>query len=355
MRKFFALIAALALILAGCAADKPPAPELLTPVGALVDSVAVEYGLMEEITAYQGAFAVESREMYFTHDCVIAEICAPLGARVSTGQCVAKMDVSSVNNRIHALEVEKANIAAETAYETRLFEIDMELYSIDIQRQTDETAIYDIETETRLLELEFQNAQSRRDERAAQIDIEIAELGAQLEGTELISPCDGRLTLICAGAGSGVGAYDTVCVVTDDSALIAQSPYIPSAALDKAVEIYALCGDKRYALAPRPFREDEYARTVLRGGQYYSEYDILGDTSAIRAGEGAAICVVSVRLENALNIPANALFGDPGDYYVYIMEGDDRSRRDVSVGLITSTAVEITSGVLEGELVYVGN
>lgn len=67
----------------------------------------------------------------------------------------------------------------------------------------------------------------------------------------------------------------------------------------------------------------------------------------------ATIVIESNYVEDALQIPANALYSDNDGYYVYRKKDDKSERVDVKTGVKTKTAVEITEGLEEGEEIYV--
>ena len=65
--------------------------------------------------------------------------------------------------------------------------------------------------------------------------------------------------------------------------------------------------------------------------------------------------MVNMYMENVLKVPVNSVFEEDDQYYVYILDGESRVRRDVSIGAMSASEVEIVSGLEEGEVVYVGD
>ncbi len=353
-RMVFALAAALALLASGCAAKKAEVPALLTPVGAKTDAAACETGDMEDLEVYEGAVAPRSAALYFTADSRIGAIPVGIGDSVKAGDPLVGIDVSAIDSALSALDAEKARIAETADYEKSLYDIDMEVACLELSELTDEAAKYDKETDMALRELEYQNGEAARQERLAAIGTERAALEKQLEDTWLVAPCDGRVVAIACSVGQTVGAYDTVCVVTDEADLVLQSAYVSPAALAGAAACYALIAGTRYEIDPEPVDEDEYARAALKGTEYLSVYQI-ENVGGLTAGETAAVVLVTQHKEDVLKIPVNALFEDDGGAYVYALADETKTRRDVEVGLKTSTEAEILSGLSEGEVVYVGD
>jgi len=326
----------------------------LTPVGATMDTAVCELGDMEDAEVYEGAVAPRSEELYFTSDSRIGAIPVQIGDKVNAGDNLVQIDVSAIRSALSALDAEEAEIGETAAYEKKLYDIDMEIASLELSQLTGEAERYDKQTDIDLLELEYENAGAAREERLAAIDAERTAYEKQLEDIWLTAPAGGRVVAIACSVGQTVGAYDAVCVVTDDAQLVLQSEYVSASALEDAVEYYALVAGARYEIAAEPLDEDEYARAALKGIEYLTTYEIEGGTG-LSAGETAAVILVTERKENVLKIPVNALFEDDGEYYVYVVEDESKARRDVQVGLMTSTEAEILFGLGEGEVVYVGD
>ena len=353
MKKLIILLIAAALVISGCATDVQPAPELLTPVGSKMDTVTAEIGAIEKTDIYEAAIIPEYHELYFTHEVRIGNIPVMLGDEVKKGDVLVEIDVSGVNGSIAQLESERADIEAEAEYEKAIYDIDMEIFSLEMKKLSGDAA-YDKETDMAIYELEYQNAEDVRNARLAEIEAEIAELKLSLEDTALVSPCDGRVTYVANATGGVAGAYDTVCVVTDDSALSLKSSFIPQATVAAAAEIYAMIDGEKIPLHALQLNEDEYSRAMLKKVQYLTSFEaeLPGD---VQAGDTCVVYVVVNRLENVLRVPFNSVFSEDEEYYVYLVEGESRIKTGVAVGFTNNIYYEITGGIEEGDVVYVSD
>lgn len=347
------LLLATALLLGGCGSQQVEAPELLTPVGAKMDTAVATVGDLEEIAVYAGAVAPRYYSLYFTHDAVIGPVPVIGGQQVRTGDVVIAMDLSSVNGKLAALDAETEALRREAERLAELKEIDLELYDLYLQKAADEDERYALETEKQLYQLEYDNGEATRADRLTAIAEEKAALEKQLEGTTLNAPGNGRVVALNCHAGQAVGAYDTVCVVTDDDDLTVQSDFVSASVLSQAVELYAMIGGERYPLTAEAVDEAEYARTVLKGGKYLSVFTV-EDPSKLALGQSAAVCAVTMRVENVLKVPVNAVFEDSGETCVYLVENGSRVRHSVTTGASSDSEIEITEGLTEGDVVYVG-
>lgn len=347
-------LAAVMLLMAGCAKHTQEAPELLTPVGAVMDGTPAVVGDIEDISVYTAAVAPAYTAMHFTEDTKIGSVACALGSRVEAGDVLISMDVADMQRRISALDSEAGQITAQMEKDKLLYDIEIELYGLYMEKAADEDERYDIETEMLLYQLEYENAAIARNERLVAIADEKAALEPQLEGRSIVAPTDGTVTYIGCSVGQTAGAYDTVCVVTDDTVPLIQSDFVSAGDIEHAAEIYALVNGVKYAITAQDVDESDYAVSILRSGKYLSMFTPDSDDGLV-IGDSAVVCVVDLRTEDVLKVPVNSVFEEDDQYYVYILEGESRMRRDVSVGVMSSTEVEIISGLEEGEVVYVGD
>ena len=84
-----------------------------------------------------------------------------------------------------------------------------------------------------------------------------------------------------------------------------------------------------------------------------SRFRITDIDDAVQAGDTVTISIETGTSEDALRIPANALYTDEGGNYGYIVEEGRRTRRNIQVGTKTEIMIEVTEGLEEGETVYV--
>ncbi len=73
---------------------------------------------------------------------------------------------------------------------------------------------------------------------------------------------------------------------------------------------------------------------------------------AYRIGMTGDVTFITKRKENALAIPSKFLQSENGKYFVHVMTNGKREKKDVTIGMETDDAIEITSGLDEGTAVY---
>ncbi len=81
--------------------------------------------------------------------------------------------------------------------------------------------------------------------------------------------------------------------------------------------------------------------------RYIAHLEVDIDEELLVAGITGEVSIVTQQRDNAIIIPRRALYGEE----VFVVEGNRISKREVEVGFVGLTFVEILSGVTEGELV----
>ena len=121
------LLMLMILGLAGCGQQAREIPELLSPVGATMDTAAVYRGNLENVRVLEAVVAPRSQAVCFTSDVLLGEMLVSPGDEVEAGDILARPDASETQGAIAALDQEAASLAETAAYEAQMREIDMEL------------------------------------------------------------------------------------------------------------------------------------------------------------------------------------------------------------------------------------
>lgn len=189
-----------------------------------------------------------------------------------------------------------------------------------------------------------------------QAESNVADLEAQIARATLTAPIDGTVTTVTIVPGlEATGAAITIAastfevtadvVETDISAMtIGQVATITVDAID------AVIAGTVSAIAP--------AATGSGSGSVVSfpvTVTLTGAPAALRAGMTADISIVTAYATGVLTIPSAALRGTGGNYRVQVMGADGTPTvTAVTVGLVTDTMAEITSGLVAGDVVVTG-
>ena len=87
---------------------------------------------------------------------------------------------------------------------------------------------------------------------------------------------------------------------------------------------------------------------------YSVTIDVSSPPKTLRAGMTADITITTASASGVLAVPAAAIRGTSGNYSVLVLANGNPETRAVTVGLMTSSLVEIKSGLTEGEQVVIG-
>jgi RND family efflux transporter MFP subunit len=258
---------------------------------------------------------------------------------VEVGQAVKAGDVLATAS---TADLEDQLVSAQTS-----------LRAATVQERAAKDALDDAEgtDATRQAKVGWYNAVNARRQAAADVD----DLKAKIALATLAAPIDGTITSLNLTIGlDATGTVLTIASATyevtadvvegDIAAMsVGQEATVAVDAIDATI------GGTVSAIAP--------AAGAGSSGvvSFPVTVTLTGAPSALRAGMTADITIVTASATDVLTIPSEALQGTAGSYRVRVLGADGIPvTRDVSVGLVTNTTAEVTSGLAEGEAVVTG-
>jgi macrolide-specific efflux system membrane fusion protein len=184
------------------------------------------------------------------------------------------------------------------------------------------------------------------------------DLYAKLALATLTAQTDGLVTAVSISVGADAPAGDAIQVAADPlvvttsvvesdiaSITVGQTASVTVAALGGATIVGTVA-----SIAPT-------ATSGSNNGvvSFAVAISIVNAPAGLRPGMSADVTITTASAPGVLAIPARALQGSLGAYRVRILAADGTvSTRDVTVGLITSSLVEIKSGLQAGDQVITG-
>ena len=184
------------------------------------------------------------------------------------------------------------------------------------------------------------------------------DLRTKLALATITSPADGLVTAVSITAGSDAPSGDAIEIAADPlevttsvvesdiaSITVGQTATVTVSALSGATIVGTVS-----TIAPT-------ATSGENNGVVSFDVEIsLADAPAgLRPGMSADVTITTASAPGVLAIPARALQGSLGAYRVRVLAADGSvSTHDVTVGLITSSLVEIKSGLQAGDTVITG-
>ena len=193
----------------------------------------------------------------------------------------------------------------------------------------------------------------------AKADLAVAQEDQEI--IELLAPMNGTIMAIDASVGEKIGT-GSIIIIADLSQPVLEV-YMDETDLDKVGVGYEI--DVTFDAFPDsvfighvlevdPSLQNVSNSQVIRVLAQL-DADSFAKPQNLLVGMNASIDVIGGRTQGAVLVPVEALREiSPGEYAVFVMDGDKPKLREVTVGLMDFTSAEITSGLEPGEIVTTG-
>lgn len=367
MKKKICLLAVLALLLSGCAREEKTAdvPELMEPVGVVMDTAVVVRAPLTTVTAYEGSMVAQSEELSFAIDGYIGEMHTYVGQWVEEGQLLMTLDQDNVLEQIEVLEDEIAYIQQNAQYDDAVAELDIERIALDVaqlQKQGNEQALQLRQMDLEQAKMDLRQTQDLRTLQLEEKQVRLSMLKDEVAKGALYAPFSGHFMYDAMAAGLYVGTY----VQAEKPIAYLVNPadlelVLPEYVTDRTVEnsyCYALIGGQTFELEHLPMEQEEMLARIFAEKPLTTSFRLKGteeELAQVAPGTYAAVCMETLQKDMVLQIPNDALYSAGTKRYVYVMHGTEREKRDVKVGKSNGIVTEIEEGLEEGEVVYIND
>ncbi len=290
----------------------------------------------------------------------VTEVRVTVGQKVRKGDLLLAIDDSDIRAQIKmneaALEVSQAGQQqAVIAYQEALANLER------MKALFAEGAISKSQLET--AENNFARAAASYDPNAGgtQSDAQIKQAQAQLDAarinlqnTRITSPIDGIIAAKNIEPGEMAGPGAPVVTVADMDQMVVEGNLAESevnfAKVGAQVKVYVTAASKE------PFRGyienvSPIADPVTKA--YSIKVRIENGSQLLKGGMAAEVHMTAEARDDVLVLPREALLDQGDRQVVYVVNGDKAQERVVTLGLITDTMAEITSGLKAGEQVVI--
>ena len=266
---------------------------------------------------------------------LVSEVKVKVGDRVKKGDVLATASNATLKASVATAShgVTTATIQLATAQDAR----DAATTTADIRR-------------TRI---DLLNAQDG----LAQAKATLADLRAQLARSSLVAPADGIVTAINVTVGADAptaDAIDLAAATFQVTANVVESDVstlqVGQAATVTVAAIEAELTGTVSSIAP-------VAESSTSGGvvSYAAVVALDAPPATLKPGMTADVTITTASATGVLAVPAAAIRGTSDNYTVLVMNATGTpTARPVTVGLMTSSLVEIKSGLNEGDVVVTG-
>lgn len=267
----------------------------------------------------------------------VTSVKVSLGQAVKAGAVLAVADSTSVKDQLTQL-----------ASQLTVAQLQLDQAVSDLDAATTDQQITQAQ-------ISYYNAKDQ----VAQLTSQRTDLNAQLTRAQITAPAGGIVEAINIVAGADAPSSSAIILDTgglDASVTIAEAD-LSKVSLGQATSVTIAAVDgtatgKVASISPT-------AETGSGGGTSVVNYSVLVSLTNVpggaRAGMTASVSVTISQAKNVLAVPAIALVNGTSGYTVRVMAADGSiSSEPVSVGLVTSTLAEITSGLSVGQDVVIG-
>jgi len=191
----------------------------------------------------------------------------------------------------------------------------------------------------------------------AQAKATLADLNAQLAHAKLIAPADAIVTVVNLTVGTDAPVADAIDVAAATFQVTANVVESDVSTLQigqpATVTVSAISADLTGSVtAIAPVAEASTSGGVV---SYAVTVSLQAPPPSLRPGMTADVTVTTASASGVLAVPAAAIRGTSGNYNVLVLTAAGTAEaRPVTVGLMTSSLVEIKSGLNAGDVVITG-
>lgn len=179
------------------------------------------------------------------------------------------------------------------------------------------------------------------------------EVGVEYKPAPVLSTLNGMVGRVYLDRGAEVGLNTPVVLVVDDSVMLVRAEvperYAGRIAPGQRVRVQVAARSER-DVPGRITRVSPVVDAATRAVPI--EVTLIDPPGILKSGMFASLAVVTASRAGALTVPVDAM-GEGGDPAVFVVVNGKAERRPVTTGIRSETAVEILSGLLEGDSVVV--
>jgi len=398
--RLFLLFLPIPLLLGGCflfpQEEKIIPPPLIESEEITYETMEVRKGTIKNVIRGMATFQPVEKNRYYYERSVgrLDAIMVNVGDRIQTGQELVRVRTGTLQDDIRQQEIilEKQKLLLENMREqndsdstVKIAELNVNTAKISLEELKDELTqlrkiaevdgsvkdqIKNLENRIKHQEIALQKAEIGLENekvrknnttsiRIQELDVESAQmkldnLKNQLEEATLTAVKPGYVNYVNYNIlpGEYVQAFNTLVEVSDTSSLQLEYSGVNSNLLPLGREVIITLYQKEYTakvvMNPSsmpidvPEREKDKVRFAMK--------KLPNDA---RIGQMASWEYVSEYAEDTIVVPRKVVHNYQGANYVFVLENDVKTRRDVQIGISTPTEVQILKGLEVGEQVVV--
>lgn len=373
--KFFSgIVFCLCLTLAGCGEQEP---EAVSPVMDVAQSAVVQeqmteafYGTIEVYDIYDAWVAPKVRQLKFATQGTFGEYKVSIGDTVTKGQVLATLNPTPYKEEIRTLEEQMENLTYNYEYNRLLNEKTITAYGFQMDEYyallDDEDKVWQEGEWTAVcMKLgELDQARKRLELINSQLEesyqLEYSYLERRLKDANKIyrqititAPCDGTVIALYDMTNSEYTSDSMYYVaIAEKDVYCLRCEYVSEGFVRNSV-VSGFRNGKQYELEYIPYDDDILLYIKNNSETMYATFLITNPDEDIAYGDVAVVKMITSSKDNVLIIPEITIRSDVGGKYVYRKTDSGREKVYVTKGISNGIDAEITSGLEEGDVVYV--
>lgn len=333
--RYIPILLTLTFLLSACGKEAAEVPELKVPVSVEFDTAFVSKGDICNYRYYDAKIIPVTMEIKSEEGGLLKEVLVNVGDHVNAGDIIARYNDEDAKARLESLDAEieynrKKSICENEIAAERASVSGSELDKLLLKQQK----------ETQALEMQILN------EKRAEVLNEIGEC-------DIVAPESGNVVYV-ANAGY-INKDGFIAITADEEKVLARSEFINDQIISRSDKITIFHNGEETDVTPRPYERSDYVAATLRGGTFYTYYDIEKKTDSMKAGDYAQLIIRYNSKNDVLKVPNTTLSMDSDGYYVYKQENGTRVKCRVAVGVKNELEAEVLDGLSEGDEIYVKN
>lgn len=353
------------LTLNGCGKNETTenVPKLKEPVGVDVDTAKVKKMNLSSVNSYSGEVVPDMVGAYFANSGQAGAVKVEIGDKVKKGQLLATLtgSESSVKDLQKELKSQLAeNAETNASSKSKIEQLNIELKDISKQKKQAKKAkdkqnlakqIVQKQEQIKTERLRLKLQKQTQNQYISELKSDISDARKSSKLNRLYSPVNGEVIAKNLAPGDFVTGGVSVITIADMDKTQIRTEYIGSSVLDRASGYEAVINGKKYKVTVQA--QEVSQMDVEMGNLPTSTYFNYEKDSNVSVGDSVTLEFYNNATEDALVVPSNAIFKAKSEHYVYRMDGDAKKKVKVTLGTTTDAYAQITSGLKEGDVVYV--
>lgn len=356
-RILLAVLLVAAMLLPGCG-QKTQVPELVVPIENPDAVFTARKIKLDTIYAKEGSVCPDVTDIKFDFDSEAYDVQVMIGDYVEEGDTLFRLDKN--------LEMKVKEAEVELTIRKKNYEVVWKRHNDQINNMKNlrnmfanmgdwyNYELWDVNIREAQAEFDLQYDSAYQE--ILEFEDDYLELKKRFEEAEIKAPVSGQIVYQSVFAeGDPIMEDTTVLSIAKPDKKLISCPLVEPKEIKAYDEIRCVVRGKEYPANYIEVDEEELYEKKYRATNLYSYFDVEGLPEDLEFGEYAVVYFYVSSHDQVLAVPSQAVTKEAGKTYVKVVSGDRQGIRPVTVGFSNKNYTEITSGLSEGEQVFVAN